>query len=197
MAHSWYGESLAARGDYSQAMAETQRAIQDDPLSLIVGSNAGWTLALAGHYAQSVETLKKTIEIDPSFPRTHFRLGQVYELRGQYALAVPEFEKAVTLSGGDPYYEGSLGHAYGTSGQSGQARSVLQTLQGRVGRQYVPPYAVALIYAGLGEKDEAFRWLQKALEDRSTSMVFLRTDPELASLRSDPRFAQFSRAVNF
>jgi DNA-binding winged helix-turn-helix (wHTH) protein/TolB-like protein/Flp pilus assembly protein TadD len=197
MAHSWYGESLAATGRYSEAIAEAQRAIQDDPLSLIVGSNAGWTFALAGHYDQSVEILKKTIEIDPNFPRTHFRLGQVYEEQGQYPMAILEFEKAVHLSGGDPYYEGSLGHAYGVAGNSNEARSVLQKLQARVGQQYLPPYAIGLVYAGLGDKDQAFRWLQKAVEDRSTSMVFLRTDPELASLRSDSRFAQLSRLVNF
>ncbi len=197
MAHSWYAESLAAKGEYSEAVVEAQRALQDDPLSLIVGSNAGWTFALAGQYDQSVETLKKAIEIEPNFPRTHFRLGEVYEQRGQYAMAIPEFEQAVHLSGGDPYYEGSLGHAYGASGSSNQARSVLQNLQARVGQQYVPPYAIGLVYAGLGEKDQAFRWLQKAVEDRSTSMVFLRSDPELAGLRADPRFAQLLRLVNF
>lgn len=197
MAHSWYGESLAAKGQYSEAIAEAGRAIEDDPLSLIIGSNAGWTLALAGHYDRSVEMLKKAIELDPDFPRTHFRLGQVYESRGRYAQAIAEFEKAAHLSGGDPYYEGSLGHAYGASGKSLQARGVLQSLQQRFHQQYVPPYAIALVYAGLGDKDQAFVWLQKAVEDRSTSMVFLRTDPELASLRSDPRFAQLTRVVNF
>lgn len=197
MAHSWYGESLAATGQYPQAMAEARRAMQDDPLSLIIGSNAGWTFALAHHYDQAVDTLKKTIDIDPNFPRTHFRLGQVYEMRGQYAMAIPEFEKAVQLSGGDPYYAGSLGHAYAASGNTRQARAVLQSLQSRVRRQYVPAYAIALIYTGLGDKDQAFRWLQSAVGDRSTSMVFLRGDPELANLRSDPRFAQLSHALNF
>ena len=197
MAHSWYGESLAAIGQYPQAMAEARRAMQDDPLSLIIGSNAGWTFALAHHYDQAVNTLKKAIDIDPNFPRTHFRLGQVYEMRGQYALAIPEFENAVRLSGGDPYYAGSLGHAYAASGDTSQARAVLQNLQSRVSRQYVPPYAIALIYAGLGDKDQTFRWLTSAVQDRSTSMVFLRSDPEMANLRSDPRFVQLSRALNF
>jgi DNA-binding winged helix-turn-helix (wHTH) protein/TolB-like protein/lipoprotein NlpI len=197
MAHSWYAESLAARGQYFEAVSEAKRALRDDPLSLIVGSNAGWTFALAGQYDQSVETLKKAIEIDPNFPRTHFRLAQVYEQRGQYGMAIPEFEQAVHLSGGDPYYEGSMGHAYGASGNSTQAQTVLQNLQSRVGKQYVPPYTIALVYAGLGNKDQAFRCLQEAIEDRSTSMVFLRSDPALGSLRSDPRFAQLSRLVHF
>ena len=196
MAHSWYAESLAATGNYADALEEAQRALQDDPLSLIVGSNAGWTFALAGQYEHSVETLKKAIEIDPNFPRTHFRLGEVYEQRGEYAMAIHELEQAVRLSGGDPYYEGSLGHAYGVSGNAAKAKDVLQNLQARAG-QYVPPYAIGLIYTGLGEKDQAFHWLQKAVEERSTSMVFLRMDPELSTLRGDARFAPLSGSLNF
>ena len=196
MAHSWYAESLAAKGNYADAVEEAQRSLQDDPLSLIVGSNAGWTFALAGQYEHSVETLKKAIEIDPNFPRTHFRLGEVYEQRGEYGTAIHEFEEAVRLSGGDPYYEGSLGHAYGASGNVVKAKDVLQNLQARTG-QYIPPYAIGLVYAGLGEKDQAFHWLQKAVEERSTSMVFLRMDPELAALRDDARFTPLSRSLNF
>lgn len=111
-------------------------------------------------------------------------------------MAIHEFEDAVRLSGGDPYYEGSLGHAYGASGNEVKAKDVLQNLQARPG-QYVPPYAIGLIYAGLGEKDQAFHWLQKAVEERSTSMVFLRMDPELATLRADARFAPLSGSLNF
>ncbi len=196
MAHSWYAESLAAKGDYPDAVEEAQRALQDDPLSLIVGSNAGWTFGLAGQYEHSIETLKKSIEIDPNFPRTHFRLGEAYEQRGEYGMAISELEEAVRLSGGDPYYEGSLGHAYGASGNAVKARDVLQNLQARTA-QYVPPYAIGLIYAGLGERDQAFHWLQKAVDERSTSMVFLRMDPELATLRADARFAPLSRSLNF
>ena len=121
MAHSWYGESLAAKRQFPAATTEAQQALHDDPLSLIVGSNAGWTFVLAGQTDQSIETLQKAIEIDPGFPRTHFRLGQAYEQEHRYDLAIPEFEEAVRLSGGDPYYEGSLGHAYGASGNVSQA----------------------------------------------------------------------------
>jgi DNA-binding winged helix-turn-helix (wHTH) protein/TolB-like protein/Tfp pilus assembly protein PilF len=197
MAHSWYGESLAAASRYPEAISEAQRAFQDDPLSLIVSSNAGWTLTLAGQPAQSVDVLKKAIEIDATFPRTHFRLGQVYEQQRLFQLAIPEFQQAVELSGNDPYYEASLGHAYGASGNLSQAQKVLHELLARSSQRYVPPYSVALVYAGMGDRDQAFQWLEKAYEDRSTSMVFLRTDPELASLRSDHRFAQLSSRINF
>jgi len=196
MAHSWYGEALAAMGRYPEAVAEAHRALEDDPLSLIVGSNAGWTLCLAGNEDQGIQILKKTIEIDPGFPRTHFRLGRAYEQKQMYELAISELEKAVSLSGGDPYYKGSLGHVYAMSRNAIQARKVLQDLRDRSRRQYIPAYAIALVYAGLGDNDPAIRWLEKAYEDRSTAMVFLESDPELSSLRSDPRFELLSQHIN-
>ena len=197
MAHSWYGESLAAMSRFPEAVAEAERALEDDPLSLIIGSNAGWTLSLAGNADQAIEILKKAIEIDPTFPRTHYRLGRAYEQKKSYELAISELEQAVNLSGGDSCYQGSLGHAHAISGKTDQARKVLQELEGRGAQQYVPAYAIALVYAGLGENDQAITWLQKAYEDRSTSMVFLKLDPELGSLHSDPRFEQLSRRINF
>lgn len=197
MAHSWYGESLVAMGRFSEAISEAQHALDDDPLSLIIGSNAGWTLSLAGKTDQAIEILKKAIEIDPSFPRTHFRLGRAYEQKKLYDLAISELQQAVTLSGGDPCYKGSLGHAYAISGRPVQARQVLGDLQGRAGEVYAPSYAIALVYAGLGENEHAMTWLQKAYEDRSTSIAFLKLDPELGTLHSDPRFEQLSQRVNF
>jgi TolB-like protein/DNA-binding winged helix-turn-helix (wHTH) protein/Flp pilus assembly protein TadD len=197
LAHSWYGESLAAMGRYQEANAEAQRALEDDPLSLIIGSNAGWTLSLAGRGDQAIEILKKAIDIDPRFPRTHFRLGRAYEQKKSYEMAIAELQQAVSLSEGDTCYKGSLGHVYAVSGNVNQARNVLQDLEGRGGQQYVPAYAIALVYAGLGDNDHAFTWLQKAYEDRSTSMIFLRLDPELSSLHSDPRFEKLSQQINF
>jgi DNA-binding winged helix-turn-helix (wHTH) protein/TolB-like protein/Flp pilus assembly protein TadD len=197
MAHSWYGESLAAMGRFPEAVAEAERALEDDPLSLIIGSNAGWTLSLAGNADQAIEILKKAIEIDPTFPRTHYRLGRAYEQKKSYELAISELEQAVSLSGGDSCYRGSLGHAYAISGKTDQARKVLQELEGRSAQQYVPAYAIALVYAGLGENDHSINWLQRAYEDRSTSMVFLKLDPEVGNLHSDPRFEQLSRRINF
>ncbi len=196
MAHSWYGENLVAMGRYPEAVAEAQRALEDDPLSLIIGSNAGWTLSLAGQGDRAIEILKKAIEIDPTFPRAHYRLGRAYEQKKLYAMAISELEQAVSLSGGDACYEGSLGHVYAISGNTKQAREVLQDLEGRTAK-YVPAYAIALVHAGLGENDQAMTWLQKAYEDKSTSMVFLKEDPELNGLHTDPRFQQLSQRVNF
>lgn len=196
-AHSWFGVSLAARGQYSEADAEARRALEEDPLSPIIGSNAGWAVSLSGNPDQAIDILKKTIEIDPNFPRAHLRLGRAYEQKKQYDLAIAELEKAVSLSEGEPCYKGSLGHVYALSGRTEQAKQVLKNLQNMDGRKYVPAYAIALVYAGLGDNDHAISWLQKAYDDRSTGMAFLRTDPELAGLRSDPRFEELSRRISF
>ncbi|HWO33676.1 MAG TPA: tetratricopeptide repeat protein [Candidatus Acidoferrum sp.] len=197
MAHSWNGQDLAAMGRISEALAETQLAQQDDPLSLIVSSNAGLILCLAGRFEQAIETLNKAVEIDSNFPRAHFRLGNVYEQKGMPEKAISEFTEAVRLSGGDSSYEGSLGHAYALAGNVEQARRILGLLKQRSGRQYVPAYAVALIYAGLGDRDAAFEWLEKAYKDRSASMALLKVDPALNNLHSDPRFKELARRVSF
>ena len=197
MAHSWYSENLAAMGRFQESVAEAQHAMEDDPLSLIIGSNAGWTLSLAGKSDEAIEVLMKAIDIDPGFPRTHFRLGRAYAQKKSYELAIAELERAVNLSTGDACYKGSLGYVYAISGRENQARKVLQDLESRLGQPYVPSYAIALVYAGLGENDHAMSWLQRAFDDRSTSMVYLRLDPELSSLHSDPRFEQLSHRINF
>jgi DNA-binding winged helix-turn-helix (wHTH) protein/TolB-like protein/Flp pilus assembly protein TadD len=197
LAHSWYGENLAAMSRFQEADVEAQRAMEGDPLSLIIGSNAGWTYSLAGKGELAIEILKKAIDIDPSFPRTHFRLGRAYEQKKSYDLAISELQQAVNLSPGDSCYEGSLGHAYAVSGHQVEARKVLQDLQGRLGQPYVPAYAIALVYAGLGENDHAVTWLERAYDDRSTSIAFLKLDPELIGLHSNPRFQQLARRINF
>jgi DNA-binding winged helix-turn-helix (wHTH) protein/TolB-like protein/Flp pilus assembly protein TadD len=197
MAHSWYGENLAAMGRFEEATAEAKLALEDDPLSLIIGSNAGWTLSLAGKGDQAIEILKKAIEIDPSFPRTHYRLGRAYAQKKSYDMAMSELEQAVSLSGGDACYKGSLGYVYAISGKLTQARDVLRDLEGRTSQPYVPAYAIALVYAGLGDNDHALTWLQKAFDDRSTSIAFLKLDPELTDLHSDPRFQQLAQRLNF
>jgi DNA-binding winged helix-turn-helix (wHTH) protein/TolB-like protein/Flp pilus assembly protein TadD len=197
MAHSWFGVSLAAKGLYSEANVEAQRALEDDPLSPVIGSNAGWAVSLSGNADQAIDILKKTIEIDPSFPRAHLRLGRAFEQKKEYAMAITELEQAASLSSGEACYRGSLGHVYAISGRTEQARQVLQDLEARRGQNYVPSYAIALVYAGLGDNDNAITWLQKAYEDRSTGMAFLRTDPELNSLHSDPRFEELARRISF
>jgi DNA-binding winged helix-turn-helix (wHTH) protein/TolB-like protein/Flp pilus assembly protein TadD len=197
IAHSWSGENLAAMGRFPEAVAEAKLALAKDPLSPIISTNTGWTYYLAGHDEEATDLLLKAIELDPAFPRTHFRLGIVYEKRGMYGQSIAELKKAVQLSGGDVYYQAALGHAYASSGQTFAARQILSSLARQSQHTYVPGFTIALVYAGLNENNAAFEWLEKASNDHSASMAYLKVDPELSGLRSDLRFANVVRRISF
>jgi DNA-binding winged helix-turn-helix (wHTH) protein/TolB-like protein/Flp pilus assembly protein TadD len=202
IAHTWYGENLAAMGRFGEAIAEAKRAEAEDPLSLTISTNIGLISYLAGQNDQAIEAFKKAIEIDPNFPRAHFRLGNAYRQKGLYQQALAEYQKAVQLSGGgetygDQYYEASVGEAYAILGNTGEARKVLNRLIRRSKNRYVPAYAIALIYVGLGERDHVFEWLQRAYDERSTSMAYFKVDPALNDFRSDPRFAAIAQSIRF
>jgi tetratricopeptide (TPR) repeat protein len=162
----------------------------------------GYVAMLAGRNDEAIEGFKKAIDIDPNYPRLHFRLGNVYQQKGMYRPALAEFLKAVQLTGGgdrygDQYYEAAVGSAYAISGDTRDARKVLDDLIRRSKTRYVPAYAIAIIYAALGERDHLFEWLQKGYEDRSTSMAYLKVDPNLSEYRSDPRFAALAKSIRF
>ncbi len=202
MAHAWYAEDLAAMGRFPEAFAETKRAQEADPVSLTVGAVYGNVAYLAGQNDEAVDELKKAIEIDPAYPRLHFRLGNAYLHRGMYEQALPEFLKAVQLTGGgdqygDQYYESAVGYTYAILGRTAEARKLLDTLVRRSETRYVPAYAIALIYAGLGDKEHVFEWLEKSYQDRSTSMAYLKVDPILKDYRSDPRFIALAKRIRF
>lgn len=197
MAHSWRGFNLSVMGRSSEAIREESLAQAADPLSAIIGTNAGWVFLLAHQHEQAIETLLKVIEIDPNFPRAHFRLGNVYEDDGDYDRAIVEYKKAVQLSGGDAYYQASLGHAFAMSGKIAEAERILRGLEENSARKYVPPYAIALIYMGMGDKKRGLDWLEKASEDRSTSMAYLKVDPIMNCLRTEPRFAALVQQTKF
>jgi len=197
MAHSWRGFNLAVMGSGSEAISEAKLSQADDPLSTIIGTNAGWTYFLAGRSDEGIAILRRVIDLDPNFPRAHFRLGNIYEHQGHCRLAIDEYEKAVFLSGGDGYYEGSLGHAYAMCGLSEKAAQSLRHLQQMSETRYVPPFAIALIYVGMGNKEHGLEWLERASADRSTSIAYLKVDPSLNSLRSDPRFLSLIRQTSF
>jgi len=162
-----------------------------------VNSNAAWTFFLAGQSNQAIETLQKAIELDSSFPRTHYRLGIIYEALGRTHDAIEEFQVAAQFSNENAYYEASLAEAYGELGDSQHATRILQLLKSRAHTEYVPAFGFALVYAGLHDRQSAFEWLQKASLDHSTSMVFAKVDPSLASLRSDQRFVMVAQNLRF
>jgi tetratricopeptide (TPR) repeat protein len=192
LAHQWYGQFEKAMGRKNWT-ARVRRAHELDPLALII-AGAGQYRA-SGRDDLAIENMRKKLELDPDFALTHRQLGDVYVRRGMYQDAVEQFQKALDLSGGAPPYLGALGYAYGVAGKRVDAIKVLKRFALLSKRRYVSPYDIAVVHAGLGEKDEAFSWLQKALAERSSELVFLKWDYKIETLRSDPRYGELLRSV--
>jgi TolB-like protein/Flp pilus assembly protein TadD/predicted Ser/Thr protein kinase len=192
--YAWF---LVPMGRTDEAIAENKKAIDLDPLSLHTNTFLGMTLYHARRYAEAIVQLRKTIDLDPSYWWTHSWLGCAYQQQGQFPEAIAEFHEAVRLASGIAEPRAYLGRVYALSGQRAEARKVLGELNATSKQIYVSPYDIALIYAALGEKDQALAWLERAFAERSTWMPYLKVDPELDSLRSEARFQDLVRRMNF
>jgi DNA-binding winged helix-turn-helix (wHTH) protein/TolB-like protein len=186
-AHQWYSSYLVAVERFDEAIAEAKRTEELEPLSFVASSHLGWIYDLAGQNDKAIEQCRKILERDPSsFPARRY-LGLAYEAKGMYSEAIAEFQTGVKLSG-SPLMLALLGHAYAVSGKTAEAKQVLSDLQQLQGQRYVSPYTVAAIHAGLGDQDQAFKWLETAVEERDIWLMNLKVDPVFAKLRSQRKF---------
>ena len=197
MAHDLYAWLLVSIGRTDEGIAEDKKAIELDALSLHTNTFLGVDLYYARRYAQAIVQLRMTIDLDPNYWFTHSYLGRAYEQQGQFPEAIAEFHEAVRSAKGITEPRALLGRAYAVSGKRGAAEKVLDELNEESKQTYVSPYDIALIYAGLGNKEQALAWLERAFAERSTWMPFLRVDPELDALRTEPRFQDLLRRMNF
>lgn len=198
VARPWYAFQLSAMGRHSEAVTEARRALRLDPFSLAIGASAGFVLSLAGQHDEAIEQCLKTLEMDPTgFYQTHFVLGASYEVKGRVDDAVRSLQSAVDLSNRNPHMLAALGHALAMSGRTKDALDIAEELKQRASQRYVPPYNIAMVYAGLGRKDAAFEWLERACEDRSIWLLFLKAHPMFDDLRPDPRFASLLERMGF
>jgi TolB-like protein/Tfp pilus assembly protein PilF len=188
-AHQWYGSSgLAALGQFDDAVAEVKRAIALDPLSLVINTDLGNTYYRARRYDDAVDQMRKTLEMDPGFYYAHWNLGSALAAKGALKPAIEEYEKARALND-DPSMLGLLANAYAKSGNKAEALKIRDQLELISKQRYVSGYSFALAYLGLGNKEEAFRWLEKAYDDRAgDALRFVKVEPLLDPLRGDPRF---------
>ncbi len=191
-----YSLYLMAMGQIQDSFARIEKARELDPLSISINFSLGWRLYMARQYDHAIEQLRNTLEMDPSYELAHLVVGQAYEEKGEYALAIPELRKAVELSHGTPLMISALAHAYARSGNRTEAEKLLAELVTESNKQYVSPYYFAVVYAGLGKNEQAINWLEKAFADRSNGLVFMRMEPELDGLRSNPRFIALQQKLN-
>jgi DNA-binding winged helix-turn-helix (wHTH) protein/TolB-like protein/Flp pilus assembly protein TadD len=193
--HHWRSLNLMAMGRLEEARTAMQRALELDPLLLITNVNLGRIDYYEGQYEQAVKQYQRALELDQNFMRTHLRLGMAYAQQHRYQEALTEYYKTREISGNTPQVDAHIAHVLAISGKKSEARAALAALQKHATRQYVPPYDIALIYSGLGETDQAFKWLEKAYADHSTEMIYFKVDPMLESLRSDPRYQVLLRRM--
>jgi eukaryotic-like serine/threonine-protein kinase len=194
-AHQWYaGSTLIATGRFDQAITEGRRAVELDPLSLIANVELSAIYGYARQNDPAIAQLRKIIEMDPNWYLARMVLCQTYGYKGQFAEAIAECEKARRLDD-DPAVLSNLARAYVLSGKRDEALKVVAQMHELAKQRYVPAYGFGLVYAALGDKDQAFQWLERSLQDGGWEITFLKVDPALDSLRSDPRFADLVKRV--
>jgi serine/threonine protein kinase/Tfp pilus assembly protein PilF len=194
-AHLWYADYLLVSRRANEALSEMTLALQLDPLSLIVNANVGQYLYFAHQYDRAIDQCQKTLEIDSRLAAPHFLLGQSYEQKKMYGEAIEEYQKGISFGSGPPAL-GALGRAYAESGNKMEGQRILERLVASSKDRYVPAYAIAEVYVGLGDKDQAFKWLKRGIEEHCPWMQNLLLAADFDSLRSDPRFTSLLQRMN-
>ena len=177
-------------------MAENRKALALDPLSLIINMESGLPYYLERRYDEAIPYYRKTLEMDPNFGLAHCVLAWSYEGKGQYPEAIAELEKARQLDDSSPVLA-SLGHAYAVTGRARDAQRVLAQLQERAKTRYVSPFFLALVYTGLHDHQRALDALDEAYKQHDWVLVWINVSITLDPLRSQPRFADLLRRLNY
>ncbi|MBI3678871.1 MAG: tetratricopeptide repeat protein [Acidobacteria bacterium] len=194
-AHQWYAECLVYLGRLDEALAAIERARELDPFSPAINDSMVRILYYSRRYDRALEECRNTLELHPNFDQAHILLGRVYVQKKMFSEAVAEFQKAVALSDGLPGAIAWLGHAYAVSGRKQDALRVLQDLKDLSKRRHVSPFLIAIVYAGLDDREAALAWLEKAYDDREAALRAIKVDPNLDNLRAEARFQDLLRRV--
>jgi TolB-like protein/Flp pilus assembly protein TadD len=194
-AHHWYGDYLSIKGRHDDAVSEARRALELDPVNLMISTWVGLRYYMERDYSAAIEQNRESVELDPNFAAAHLLLGEDYLQAGMYGEGVKELRRAATLSGGSPLYTAQVAVALAATGRRRDALRIAHELQMTSKKRYVSPYGLAQIYASLGRKDDAFKWLQAAYADRAVWMGYLAVDPTFDRYRSDQRFQELLRRI--
>jgi serine/threonine protein kinase/tetratricopeptide (TPR) repeat protein len=194
-AHLLYAYYLGDRRRFDQSLAESQRAQALDPVSLNASKTVGWAFYFGRQYDQAIEQCKKTLEMDSRFWPAHDIMARAHFQKGMYDEAIEEFQKAHMLSPSTVDIIAELGYTHAVTGKKREAQTALEELKELSKRRHVPAFWFAFLSSGLGEKDRAFEWLEKAYAERSLVFAYLEAEPMFDGLRSDPRVADLLRRI--
>ena len=194
-AHHWYSHYLLAVGRTEESLVESRRALELDRVGIVINLRLGWHYLFAREYDLAIDQFHKTLEMDQGYGLAHWYLGQAYGRKAMYREALMELHKAAEMLKQNMRVKAEIAHIHAISGKKGAAQKVIKELTQLSEQKYVSSYHIALIHTGLGEKDRAFECLEKARNERSDSLVYLKIDPRLDDLRADPRFSNLLRRI--
>jgi TolB-like protein/tetratricopeptide (TPR) repeat protein len=195
LAHTWYANYLASRLRLSEAVEEARRAEQLDPFSLVVVTNVGWTLAQARRSEEAIAAFRRALALDPTYIQARWRLGSELSTTGRFDEAITEMQKVVEMTRRSQSSLAFLAQSYASAGRRAEAVLLLNEVLSRARTSYVSPVSLYGVYFNLGDKDSAFAWTDRALEERSNGVVYIAVDRYFDNVRDDPRYRQIVRRV--
>ena len=194
---SWYADYLTLAGRFDEAVNQKRQAIALDPLAVNTSLGLGWVYFQARRYDESIAQLNRTLELEPGYFYAHMELGWDYLQNGMNEAAVAHCDSAIARApqADDQVVLGTCGWVYGRAGRKQKAEAILRRLTAMSDRRWLEPFNVSLVHVGLGDRDRALAWLRKCARERSPGLVFLKVEPALDPLRSDPRFKALLRQL--
>ncbi len=181
--YHFYGHYLELVGRFDEAISETKRGVQLEPTNLIINSEVAFAFYVARRPDAAIEHLRKTLELDPTFSYASYELAQAYEQKRAYQEAITELNRARPISADWSWIVADLGYVDALLGKPAEAEQIIQELKERTAREYIDPLLIAYIYIALGNKDEAFAWMDRARQERSGLICWLQVEPKFDPIR--------------
>ena len=195
LAHHWYALCLTAIGKANEAIIQMEKARELDPLSTRINADLGMAYLSAGRYDDAIGQEQKTLELNPKSGGAHWIRGMAYQQKEMFEQSIKDYREALELSPGNSNFLAALGHVYASGGNNIAAHKILDTLFVVNKQEPVSPFFFALVYAGLNDKENALKWLEKACEEKSGSVRYLKMEPRLQNLRNEPRYIAMMKKI--
>jgi TolB-like protein len=193
--YHFYGHYLELAGRLDEAIIETKRGVDLDPTNLILSNEFAWAYYLSHRFNEAIPLYRKNLEMDPNFVYSSYEISQTFIAKGMYREAIAELNRIRPISGDWSFILAELGCAQAGLGKRAEVESIIEELKKRMASEYIDPVVIAYIYLALDNRDQAFVWLEKAYQERAGNVLWLKVEPKMDPLRSDPRFAELMRRM--